>query len=205
MIAATTLWNAGTRLENSIFHKQKFVYRRQRGCQLIPVESQPCFIISNIFDYDCNTEYVDFFIFPWLNGDVTVSDFQSILTNRVNNYLISIGSNQGLYNPNSISSEWSLNLTIGNQIIISVPFYQGYGINDVPTAFLWRQTLINNLNNLYQYGYTYTLNGNFLTITNLNCVLENSLQEVSLNVGINISLDCPEVIQSQLEEELIVE
>ena len=204
MIAASTLWNAGTRLENSIFHKQKFVYRRQRGCQLIPVESQPCFIISNIFDYDCNTEYVDFFIFPWLNGDVTVSDFQSILTNRVNNYLISIGSNQGLYNPNSISSEWSLNLTIGNQIIISVPLYQGYGINDVPTALLWRQTLINNLNNLYQYGYTYTLNGNFLTITNLNCVLENSLQEVSLSVGINISLDCPEVIQSQLEEELIV-
>ena len=97
-----------------------------------------------------------------------------------------------------------MNLTIGNQVIINVPFYQGYGINDTPSAFLWRQTLIDNLNNLYQYGYTYTLNGNFLTITNLNCVLENSLQEVSLSVGINISLDCPEVLQSQLEEELIV-
>jgi hypothetical protein len=191
MIPATTLWNTGVRLENSIFQKQKFVYRRQRGCQLIPVEAQPCFIISNIFDYDCNTEYVDFFIYPWLNGDVTVSDFQAILINRVNNYLISVGSNAGFYNPNSISSQWYLNLTIGNQTIIDVFFYQGSGINDVPTSLLWRQTLIDNLNNLYQYGYTYTLNGNFLTITNLNCVLENSLQNVSLNVGINITLDCP--------------
>jgi hypothetical protein len=204
MIPATTLWNTGVRLENSIFQKQKFVYRRQRGCQLIPVEVQPCFIISNVFDYDCNTEYVDFFIYPWLNGDVTVSDFQSILTNRVNNYLISVGSNQGLYNPNSINSQWFLNLTIGSETIINVLFYVGAGISYVPTAYLWRQTLIDNLDNLYQYGYTYTLNGNFLTITNLNCVLDDSLREVSLNVGINISLDCPEVIQSQLEEELIV-
>jgi hypothetical protein len=191
MIAATTLWNAGTRLENSIFHKQKFVYRRQRGCQLIPVEAQPCFIISNIFDYDCNTEYVDFFIYPWLNGDVTVSDFQAILTNRVNNYVVSVGSGQGLYNPNSINSDWFMNLTIGNQTIINVQFYQGYGINDVPSTFLWRQTLINNLNNLYQYGYTYTLNGNLLTITNLDCVISNSLETVSLSVGINITMTCP--------------
>jgi hypothetical protein len=204
MIPATTLWNTGVRLENSIFQKQKFVYRRQRGCQLIPVEAQPCFIISNVFDYDCNTEYVDFFIYPWLNGNLTATDFQGILTNRVNNYLISVGSNQGLYNPNSIVSEWYLNLTIGNLTIIDVLFYQGQGINDVPTAFLWRQTLIDNLNNLYQYGYTYTLNGSFLTITNLTCVDQNSLEEVSLSVGINITLDCPETVQFQLEEELVV-
>lgn len=204
MIPATTLWNTGVRLENSIFQKQKFVYRRQRGCQLIPVEVQPCFIISNVFDYDCNTEYVDFFIYPWLNGDVTVSDFQSILTNRVNNYLISVGSNQGLYNPNSINSQWFLNLTIGSETIINVLFYVGAGISDVPTAYLWRQTLIDNLDNLYQYGYTYTLSGSFLTITNLNCVTQNLLEEVSLSVGINITLDCPETVQFQLEEELVV-
>ena len=84
-----------------------------------------------------------------------------------------------------------MNLTIGNQTIINVQFYQGYGINDVPSAFLWRQTLINNLNNLYQYGYTYTLNGNLLTITNLDCVISNSLETVSLSVGINITMTCP--------------
>jgi hypothetical protein len=31
-IPASTIWNTGTRIENSIFHRQKFVYRMQRGC-----------------------------------------------------------------------------------------------------------------------------------------------------------------------------
>ena len=38
MIPATTIWNTGTRIENSIFHRQKFVWRRQQGCQIIPFE-----------------------------------------------------------------------------------------------------------------------------------------------------------------------
>ena len=33
-VPATTIWNGGTKFENSIFHRQKFVYRRQRGCQI---------------------------------------------------------------------------------------------------------------------------------------------------------------------------
>jgi hypothetical protein len=36
MVPATTIWNTGVRLENSIFHRQKFVWRRQEGCKLIP-------------------------------------------------------------------------------------------------------------------------------------------------------------------------
>jgi hypothetical protein len=34
-VPATTIWNTGTKFENSIFHRQKFIYRRQRGCQLV--------------------------------------------------------------------------------------------------------------------------------------------------------------------------
>jgi hypothetical protein len=36
MIPATTIWNTGIKMENSIFHRQKFVWRRQEGCKLIP-------------------------------------------------------------------------------------------------------------------------------------------------------------------------
>jgi hypothetical protein len=36
MIPATTIWNTGIRMENSIFHRQKFVWRRQEGCKLVP-------------------------------------------------------------------------------------------------------------------------------------------------------------------------
>lgn len=34
-IPASTIWNTGTKFENSIFHRQKFVYRMQRGCQIV--------------------------------------------------------------------------------------------------------------------------------------------------------------------------
>jgi hypothetical protein len=38
VVPATTIWNTGTRFENSIFHRQKFIYRPQRGC--VTVESE---------------------------------------------------------------------------------------------------------------------------------------------------------------------
>jgi hypothetical protein len=117
MIPATTIWNGGVRLENSVLHKQKFVYRRQRGCQFIPVPVDPCYIISSIFDYTCNTEYVDFNIYPWLNGDINVSDFNSILANRVNNMLSSSGLTLNQCNQNSVQTEWYVDLRIDNQIL----------------------------------------------------------------------------------------
>ena len=190
MIPATTIWNSGTRLENSIFHRQKYVYRRQRGCQIIPVPAEPCFITTNIFDYDCNTEYVDFFIYPWLNGDTNVSSFTSILNNRVDNFLTESGLTLTQCIQNSINSQWYLELKIGGQVIINQYFYQGYGINDAPTNFMWRTTLIDNLYKLFQYGFTYTINGNKLTITNLSCATQNLQDSVELNVCINLSINC---------------
>jgi hypothetical protein len=192
MVPATTIWNGGVRLENSIFNKQKFVYRRQRGCQFIPVPVDPCFIISNIFDYTCNTEYADFNVYPWFNGDVTVSNFSSILGNRINNMLSQSGLTLNQCYENSVLTDWFVDLTINNEEIIKESFYTGYGITDVPTNTQWRNALINYLPQLYNYGYTYYLNGNTLTITNLTCLTQNIVDTVSLNVGINISINCTE-------------
>ena len=192
MIPATTIWNGGVRLENSIFHKQKFVYRRQRGCQFIPVPVNPCYIISNIFDYTCNTEYADFNIYPWFNGDITVSNFNSILSNRVNNMLTESGLTLNQCYQDSVITDWFIDLRIGGEQIINEYFYGGYGLNDVPTTTQWRNALINYLPQLYNYGYTYYLNGNTLTITNLSCLTQNIVETVLLNVGINISINCTE-------------
>ena len=190
MVPATTIWNSGVRFENSIFHRQKFVYRRQRGCEIVPVPANPCFITTNIFDYDCTTEFTEFFIYPWLNGDTDVSDFTSILNNRINNFLSQSGLTINDCILNSINSQWYLRLKIGNDIIINQYFYQGYGVNDAPTTYLWRTTLIDNLYKLFQYGFTYTLNANKLTITNLGCVTANLQETVSLEACINLSINC---------------
>jgi len=190
MIPATTIWNTGVRLENSVLHKQKFVYRRQRGCQFIPVAVDPCYIISDIFNYTCNSEYVDFNIYPWFNGDINATNFNSILSNRINNMLSENGLTLNQCYQNSVQTEWYIDLRINNQILIQNTFYNGYGYTDVPTELQWRNSLIYYLPTLYDYGYTYYLNGNNLTITNLGCNSENLQDTVFLNVGININIKC---------------
>lgn len=191
MIPATTIWNTGTRFENSIFQKQKFVYRRQRGCQIIPVPVTPCFVIASIFDYTCATEFVEFYIYPWLNRNLdTVTGFDSILMNRVNAFLATSGLTLNDCVQTSVKSTWYLDLKIGTDQIISEQFYTGYGISDVPTNALWRNTLITYLPNLYTYGFTYTLNGNLLTITSMTLEPRNIGETLSLNVGIGLSINC---------------
>lgn len=190
MIPATTIWNTGTRLENSIFQRQKFVYRRQRGCEFIPVPVEPCYIITNIFDYTCQTEYVDFNIYPWLNGDNSVSSFQAILANRLNIMLAAQGLTLNDCIQSSVETNWYVDLEIGGQKIIQEPFYVGYGLTDVPTNQRWRNALIEYLPEVFDYGFTYFLNGNNLTITNMTCTPRNMNKSVKLNVCIDISINC---------------
>jgi hypothetical protein len=190
MVPATTIWNTGVKMENSVLHKQKFVYRRQRGCQFIPVPVDPCYIISNIFDYNCTTEYTDFNIYPWLNDDINVSNFSGILSNRVNSMLASSGLTLNDCIQNSVESSWYVDLRIGGDILIQELFYTGYGLTDVPSNRVWRNALIQYLPLLYDFGYTYYLNGNFLTITSLTCTDRNLDEILSLNSGINISINC---------------
>ena len=190
MVPATTIWNTGVKFENSVLQKQKFVYRRQRGCEFVPVPVKPCYIISNIFDYTCATESVDFFIYPWRNGDVEVSNFSSILSNRLNDMLSSSGLTLGNCTQNSVESNWYVDLQIDGDIIIQELFYTGYGLTDVPTNDDWRNALILYLPNLYDYGFKYLLDGSFLTITNLTCTERNFGETLTLNSGINISINC---------------
>jgi len=191
MIPASTIWNTGSKLENSVLHRQKFVYRRQRGCQFVPVVVPPCYLITNIFDYTCASEFVDFYIYPWLNGDTEVSNFQGILMNRINYFLAQTGLTLNDCILNSVSSSWNIILKIGSQeISLASAFHFGYGINDVPTNSSYRNALIDSLPILYRYGYTYTLNGNLLTITGITTEPKNLGQLVSLQVGINLSISC---------------
>ena len=190
MIPATTIWNGGVKFENSIFNKQKFVYRRQRGCQFIPVAVTPCYVIGDLFNYNCTSEYVDFSIYPWLNGDINVSNFSGILNNSLNNLLAANGLSSTQCVLDSIQTNWYVDLKIGTDVIIKEQFYTGYGQYDVPTNTQWKNALITYLPNLYNYGFTYFLNGNTLTITSLTCGTNNLNEIVVLCAGINIDINC---------------
>ena len=190
MIPATTIWLSGVKYENSIFHRQKFVYRRQRGCQFIPVPALPCSLDAEIFPTDCASEFVDFSIYPWLNGDVQVSSFEAILNNVLSNYFTSQGLLQTQCDLNSVVSTWYVDLKIGNNTIIQEPFFTGYGNTDVPTTTEWRNALLQYLPNLYNYGYTFFIQGNIIKIMSMTATPIYIDEVISLNAGISFTINC---------------
>jgi hypothetical protein len=190
MIPASTIWTTGIKYENAPFQRQKFVYRRQFGCRILPVEKQSCYVISNIFNYTCPSEFAEFFIYPWLNGDINVSNFQSILANRLNYALALSGKSLNDCTQNSVQTNWYINLQVGDDVIFEEQFYDGFGYTDVPSNDFWRETLIDYLDRLNNYGYGYELNGNLLTINGLTCGSENVGKLATLSVGINMNINC---------------
>lgn len=54
-IPATTIWNTGTKFENSIFHRQKFIYRMQKGCQIVLDEIVGPVSTGTIQTNNCNS------------------------------------------------------------------------------------------------------------------------------------------------------
>jgi hypothetical protein len=197
MVPATTIWNSGVKMENSILHKQKFVYRRQRGCQFVPVPVTPCFIISNIFDYTCTTERTNYKVFPWLNGDPDVGNFNSILANRINNMLSQSGYTLNDCTQQSVRTEWYVDLRIENEVLIKEPVlnpdgtnYVGYGYTDVPTNDMWRNSVYEYLPLLYDYGFQGEIRGNDLIVTSLTCTERNINETLTLYAGIQININC---------------
>ena len=134
--------------------------------------------------------YVDFYIYPWLNGDTNVSNFSAILNNRVTALLVQNNLSPTQCIADSIESQWYVDLKIGTDTVIHQLFYTGYGSTDVPTNRQWRNALIAALPSLYDYGFTYFLNGNNLRITTLTCEPRNLQEIVSLNTGIMIDINC---------------
>jgi hypothetical protein len=194
MVPATTIWNTGVRVENSIFHRQKFVWRRQEGCQLMRVPCKPCSITSNLFSYDCPLETVECPIYPWTNS-TTITNFNGVLGQLMTNYLSANGYNLSDCDFNGMTSEWFVDLMIDDVTVVSYSFFDGIGysspIYSVPTVAEWNSALLIALESLKDYGYNY-----YLTTTD-TVILSNQVCSVSelginfkLNVGINFNILC---------------
>lgn len=190
MVPATTIWNTGVKLENSSFHRQKFVYRRQRGCEIIPLPCEPCQVSGPIFTYDCSQSTLSCEIFPWNAGLTSTNSFAEVLTVTLNNYLTNNGYTIGQCNTSSMVTEWFVDLKLNGATIIQNSFYTGYGIGDYPSAQNWFSALNNYLPQLNDYGLGYFISNQVLNVRNLDCEESFYGQSISLNVGINIQIVC---------------
>jgi hypothetical protein len=190
MIPATTIWNGGTKFENSILHRQKFVYRRQRGCELVPKVVTPCKTTTGLFAGTTSNQYWNVYIYPWLNGNPTVSNFDSVLLSTLNTFLSSRGLNLNNCVLNSLQTEWYVDLRVGNTILIQQMFFEGLGPNGYPTNQQWIDALNQYLPSLNNMGYGFVIEGNQITINNLTSNPIYNNQVMTLNVGINININC---------------
>jgi hypothetical protein len=191
MIPASTIWNTGTRLENSALQRQKYVYRRQRGCQLVPIENDPCLATGQLFSFDCTKQSATCSIYPWIGpnpGDVT--SFSQLLYNVLYNYLDTQGYLLSDCNANSLYSQWYVDVKIDGVTVIQNKFFDGYGTGQVPTNNQWKTALILNLQQLVNYGYFFYVNGNEVTIYNLTCASSSEPITLQINVGVNIDISC---------------
>jgi hypothetical protein len=196
MVPATTIWNTGVKYENSIFHRQKFVWRRQSGCQIIPVPCKPCSLIGQLFPYDCPIQAVECPLYPW-GSNPTVNSFGVVLSNVISTYL-----NDNGYDPtndcilNSIQSTWYVDLRVNGGLLTSIPFFNGngYSANGIsyPTSNDWINAL-NNINpELQVYGLSFIINETDETVIiyNSNCIPLSEDNIFEFNVGINFDIFC---------------
>lgn len=190
MVPASTIWNTGTRYENSIFQRQKMVYRRQRGCVIVPIPCTPCMFEGSLYNYDCTDANLACGIYPWQSVNITSNSFSQTLLNSLQSYLTSIGKTINNCIQNSLQTDWYVDVRLGTNILVQEKFYTGYGINDIPTDLIWKNALNQYLIALNNFGYNYYFEGDTLYISNLGCLVENINDTFYLNVGMNLTISC---------------
>jgi len=103
-VPATTIWNAGTKFENSIFHRQKFIYRMQKGCQIVLQEIVGPVSTGTISTNNCNSV-----TFPL--PIPSINDLGSALSNASEDLAIQEGFLNGY---TTVSSLYGFEFTISN-------------------------------------------------------------------------------------------
>jgi hypothetical protein len=189
MVPATTIWNTGVRLENSIFHRQKFVWRRQEGCKILPVPCKPCSLTTQLYVYDCPVQSVTCGLYPWTTDPNTTS-FGVVLNQTLQDYFTSQGINPGQCQLNSTVSNWFVDIRINGLLVTQYGFFTGIGTSGYPSSSQWLQGLQDALDGLLTSGYSYNIDEdtNELVVFNNNCL--PNFDDFELNVGINFETYC---------------
>jgi len=145
---------------------------------------------GQLFSYDCNYQYVTTNIFPWSSSSSGVLSFSDVLYNVLNSYLNSQGILLSDCVSSTLNSFWSVDIRINNVNLVTIPFFNGFGITQIPNDNQWRTAVNLALSELLGYSYYYFFVGDVVTVYNLLCPPTQNLISVDINVGINFTLEC---------------
>jgi len=183
MVPASTIWIAGQEFDDNTLLRQKFVWRRQRGCELQPVECIPCEYNGQLYSYDC--------IDQTINCSVNIDSMPTILTNSINSCVSKSGYTTTDCVLSTLVSDWYVDVRLDNTILVQEKFFTGYGNQQYPTTTQWINALNSKLEYLYQDGLNYFIDeNNILTVSNTTCYDDFTDKALTVNVGVDVKINC---------------
>ena len=219
MIPASTIWNTGVKLENSIFHRQKFVWRRQRGCELVPILCKPCKFTGSIYLNDCTAWSTLCNRYP--DSVLEFGNFNTVLVSVIDKWLhptpgLELAASCNL---STTQSQWFVDIKINGVTIIQYPFFNGQGYNSLtcgtepyplvstvssPCVSLWETALTNCLTQLISLGYDFRYEADVsqprgsepikVRIWDTNCTATPVRKTITITVGVQFSMSCERII-----------
>jgi len=194
-VPATTIWNTGQKMDNSIFHRQKVVWRRQRSCEYIALSCIPCEYNGQPYTYDC--------IDQTTQCTLPTFDPASVLNQKVQQLYASSGFTSTDCDVTTIIANWSVVLKLKDIVtnvettLIDEPIFTSYGQSAIDTSTnlpVSYYNIINYIDNaleyLYQNGLNYSFVGGTLIISNSSCYDNFTNKQLNLNIGLNIQINC---------------
>ena len=182
MIPASTIWMGGQKMENNVLQRQKVVWRRQRGCEIVPIPCIPCTYTGQLLGADCVEQSI--------SCDVGLTNPQTTLINSINTAVGNEGYNISDCQLNTLTSLWYVDIRLSGSLLRKDLFYTGYGGGDYPSSTQWISAVENSLDNLYQNGLEYTMSGTTITISNIGCNNDFTNDSIQINAGVNININC---------------
>jgi hypothetical protein len=200
MIPATTLWMGGTKFENSVFHKQKYAYKRLMqnvfGVKPKALSDTTNYSISSLTPITSGDDYITSPIFSDLcikNGISMIAtpndSFSVILGNAINGALTEYNLS---CDGSNVLTNWYSEIILDSKIVSKFKFYDGIGNNDVPTNAQWDSALISALSNLQYYDINYNNpSSGVVNFIDLDCVDEIASNKlITINVGVDVNIIC---------------
>jgi hypothetical protein len=141
-VPATTLWTTGIKFENSIFHRQKFIYRRQRGCQTATRRIPNPIAYGTLQSTECVTHNYEI-------STPQIPQLQSIVTTAVNQ----ISSAQSCTTFNVLDITYGFSFTFSDGTNVTNFEYVGdkfYNPQIIPTITEWNNLIAQGINYLTQ-------------------------------------------------------
>jgi len=182
MLPATTIWTGGQKMENNVLQRQKVVWRRQRGCEIVPIPCIPCTFTGQLLGADCVTQTI--------TCDIGLNNPQTTLINSINSAVGGEGYTVSDCVLNTLTSLWYVDIRLSGTLLRKDLFYTGYGGGDYPSSNEWLTAVENSLSNLYQNGLGYEINDTTITISNIGCNNDFTNESIQINAGVNININC---------------